>query len=195
MQPRLALIPALSLSLLALSFAAPLRAEITPAQSEHFELKIRPLLAKNCFSCHTQSKMGGLALNSREALLTGGKSGPAIKSGAPTESLLIQALHYANPNLKMPPAGKLPDADIELLASWIKDGAYWPEHKAAPHPASHRLPHHPRTARLVELPTHPQTRPACALHESRQPQLAPNQHRPLPPRPHGKGRPPTRRPR
>ena len=132
MQPRLALIPVLSLSILALSFAAPLRAEITPAQSEHFELKIRPLLAKNCFSCHTQSKMGGLALNSRQALLTGGKSGPAIKSGAPSESLLIQALHYANPNLKMPPAGKLPDADIELLASWIKDGAYWPEHKAAP---------------------------------------------------------------
>jgi len=33
--------------------------------AEFFEMKVRPLLAKNCFACHTQSKMGGLSLSPR----------------------------------------------------------------------------------------------------------------------------------
>src|SRR5882724_7075972 len=72
-----------------------------------FETKIRPVLAKNCFACHTQSQMGGLRLDSREAALKGGKSGSALVPGDPEESLLIQAVSQTHERLKMPPSGKL----------------------------------------------------------------------------------------
>ena len=58
---------------------------------EVFEMRIRPILAKNCFACHASNAMGGLAVDSRQALLKGGKSGPAIVPGKPDESLLIQS--------------------------------------------------------------------------------------------------------
>jgi len=107
--------------------------------AEFFEMKVRPLLAKNCFACHTQSKMGGLSLTSREEVLKGGNSGPAIKAGDPDRSLLIQAIRQTHEKLKMPPAGKLADAEIELLAKWVKDGAAWPEHKAAPKAEGYKI--------------------------------------------------------
>jgi hypothetical protein len=105
-------------------------AETTPA--DYFETKVRPLLAKNCLSCHTQSKMGGLALTSREDLMKGGKSGPAVKPGDADNSLLYQAVKQTHERLKMPPSGKLSDGEVEVLASWINSGAIWPEHKIAP---------------------------------------------------------------
>ncbi|MCC7153435.1 MAG: hypothetical protein IT161_02600, partial [Bryobacterales bacterium] len=61
---------------------------------ESFEMKVRPVLARNCYACHTQSKMGGLRLDSREAILAGGKTGPAIIAGDPEKSLLIQAVTH-----------------------------------------------------------------------------------------------------
>ncbi|MGH9629838.1 MAG: DUF1501 domain-containing protein [Bryobacteraceae bacterium] len=57
---------------------------------EFFEMRVRPLLAKNCFSCHSSSKMGGLEMTSRESLLKGGQSGPAIVPGDAQGSLLTR---------------------------------------------------------------------------------------------------------
>jgi len=91
------------------------------------ESQVRPLLAKNCFSCHAATRMGGLEMASREALLKGGNSGPAIIPGDPDHSLLIQAVRYTHARLKMPPTGKLSDADIAILANWIQEGAPWTE--------------------------------------------------------------------
>ena len=70
--------------------------------------------------------MGGLRLDSREAVLKGGASGPAIQLDNPEASLLLQAVTHTHERLKMPPQGKLPDAEIAVLSSWIKAGAYWP---------------------------------------------------------------------
>ena len=92
-----------------------------------FTSKIQPLLAHNCFACHTNSRLGGLRLDSRESLLAGGKSGPAIQVKNPDESLLIQAVSHTHPRLKMPPTGKLKDEEIADLREWIKAGAEWPE--------------------------------------------------------------------
>ena len=104
----------------------------TPA--EFFETNVRPVLAKNCFSCHTQSKLGGLAMTSREALIEGGKTGPAIVVGNPEESLLVQAVTHQHERFKMPPTGpKLDAASILSIKTWIRDGAVWPE---GPKPAS-----------------------------------------------------------
>jgi mono/diheme cytochrome c family protein len=91
-----------------------------------FEMQVRPLLSKNCWSCHTQSALGGLRLDSREAILKGGKSGPALVPNKPEESLLIQAVTHRHERLKMPPTGKLSDSDIAILTEWIENGAVWP---------------------------------------------------------------------
>jgi hypothetical protein len=94
--------------------------------ADFFETRVRPVLAKNCYACHTDAKMGGLQLDTREHALKGGKSGPVIVPGDPGKSRLMLALSYTDAKLKMPPSGKLPDGDVEALASWIKDGAVWP---------------------------------------------------------------------
>ena len=105
-------------------------------QREQFETQVRPLLAKNCWGCHRQTAMGGLRLDSRESILKGGKSGPAITPSRPAESLLIQAVTHRHERLRMPPAGKLPDAEIAILTAWVAQGAYWPPDDAAAAPAA-----------------------------------------------------------
>jgi mono/diheme cytochrome c family protein len=98
------------------------------ADEDYFETHVRPLLASKCYTCHTDAKSGGLQLDSREHVLAGGKSGPAIVPGDPDHSLLIQAIRQTHPRLKMPPGGKLKDEEIEIeaVAAWVKNGAVWP---------------------------------------------------------------------
>ncbi len=100
-------------------------------RAEFFETRVRPVLADNCFVCHTSSGMGGLRMTSRESLLKGGDSGPAITPGNPDRSLLIQAVRQTHEWLKMPPQGKLDPYQTDDLAMWISDGAYWPDAGAA----------------------------------------------------------------
>jgi len=87
---------------------------------------IGSLLAARCLTCHSdKAQMGGLRLDSRDAMLKGGKSGPAVVPGDPAKSPLIQAVHYDG-KLKMPPAGKLKAEEIAALTRWIETGAVWP---------------------------------------------------------------------
>ena len=98
------------------------------AQAEFFESTIRPLLADNCHACHSarvDTPFGGLRLDSREGLLAGGDSGPAVVPGRPAESALVQRLH-GRPVL-MPPAGPLDGDEIAALTRWVALGAPWPE--------------------------------------------------------------------
>jgi hypothetical protein len=92
---------------------------------EFFEMKVRPVLAASCYDCHTEMRSGGLRLDSREAMLKGGKSGPALVPGDPEKSLLIQAVRQTG-TLKMPKDGKLSAAEIDGLVEWVKNGAPWP---------------------------------------------------------------------
>src|ERR1700755_1957707 len=64
----------------------------TAASPAFFEASVRPVLAANCYDCHTDERMGGLRVDSREGLLAGGRSGPAIVPGDPDKSLLIAAV-------------------------------------------------------------------------------------------------------
>src|SRR5258708_36795011 len=97
---------------------------LTPEKTEFFESRIRPVLAQQCFICHTNSKMAGLRLDSREDILKGGKSGPAIIPGDPDKSLLITAVRQTT-ELKMPKgASTMSDAQIADARPWAKDGAY-----------------------------------------------------------------------
>ena len=99
------------------------------SQAEFFESKVRPLLAGNCYACHTDSKSGGLRLDSRESILQGGNSGPAISPGDPQASLLIQAVSHRHERLRMPPPGKLEPHEINYLIEWVQGGAVWPVSK------------------------------------------------------------------
>lgn len=100
------------------------------SKSEFFELKVRPILAKNCYTCHTEARAGGLQMDSQEAMARGSKEGPVIIPGRPDESRLIQAIRYAD-RVKMPPSGKLSDDEIATLESWVRSGAVW-GHSSAP---------------------------------------------------------------
>src|SRR3981081_3194376 len=86
----------------------PALAAVPPGGNEEFfEKKIRPIFATRCFACHTSSKLGGLRLDSRAAILQGGNSGPAIIPGDPDGSLVIQAVSQQHERFKMPPSGPL----------------------------------------------------------------------------------------
>ncbi|MEO8126904.1 MAG: DUF1549 domain-containing protein, partial [Bryobacteraceae bacterium] len=95
--------------------------------ADFFETRIRPVLAKNCFTCHTASAMGGLQLDSRANLMKGGQDGVVVIPGDPDKSLLIQAVRQTHEWLKMPPKGKLSEREIDDFSSWVKSGAVWPE--------------------------------------------------------------------
>ena len=97
-----------------------------PSSPDFFESRIRPVLANNCFSCHTNTQMGGLRVDSLEGLKKGGKRGAALTPGDPEKSLLIQAVRHSDPDLKMPMGTKLAANQIADLVEWVKAGAVWP---------------------------------------------------------------------
>lgn len=91
-----------------------------------FESKIRPALVTHCYECHSTESgkvRGGLKVDSRDALLRGGDSGPAVVAKSPEESVLYQALLYHDDGWQMPPKGKLPQATIDDFRRWILMGA------------------------------------------------------------------------
>ncbi len=104
----------------------------TPNASDpdFFETKVRPVLANNCFACHAESGLGGLRLDSEEAMKKGGTRGAAVVPGDLAKSLLITAIKQTDPGLKMPLGGKLSDPEIAVLEAWVKAGAIWPKNAA-----------------------------------------------------------------
>ena len=112
-------------------------AELTPEQVEFFETKVRPVLAGNCYTCHsadTAAPFANLRLDSRAGVLKGGDSGPAVVPGDSGASRLVQTIRYASA-LKMPPTGKLSEEKIEALVKWVEMEAPWPN-EATPGPAA-----------------------------------------------------------
>jgi hypothetical protein len=106
----------------------PVEAKSAEASNKFFEENIRPVIAFQCFTCHTELKAGGLQLDTRAGMLKGGVSGPAPVPGDPDKSLLITAIRRTNPKLMMPKDGSpLTPAQVADLEKWVKDGAVWPE--------------------------------------------------------------------
>ena len=118
----------LSLCWLGLSLAGLfpcLPAQQDPSGIEFFEKKIRPLLAENCYACHSSKTLAtaDLLLDSKTGVLKGGSRGTAVIPGAPDDSLIVRALSYDDPDLKMPPSGKLSNQQIADVRRWIELGA------------------------------------------------------------------------
>src|SRR5262245_26987057 len=117
-----------ALAVMVLATAAA-RADDKPAQAaptvegvEFFEKKVRPLLVKHCYECHaadSKKLRGELRLDTREGVLKGGASGPAVVPGEPAKSLLIKAVRHEDAMLKMPKE-KLSAQEIADLEAWVK---------------------------------------------------------------------------
>jgi hypothetical protein len=105
----------------------------TPQQLDFFESRIRPILAQECYECHSTAtkQKGGLVLDSRAGWQAGGDSGDTIKPGDPQNSLLLQTLRHEHEDLKMPKNGAKLDAKaLADFEQWIREGA--PDPRDAP---------------------------------------------------------------
>ena len=110
--------------ILAIGFPAYAAAVDNSEQVAFFEKRIRPVLVRHCYACHSQDAEqieAGLVLDSHSGLIRGGETGPAIVPGDADQSTLIQAMRYDG--LEMPPDSKLPDHVIKDFERWIAMGA------------------------------------------------------------------------
>jgi hypothetical protein len=101
------------------------QAGVTTEDLAFFETKIRPALIKHCYECHSEEadkRKGGLWLDRKEGWELGGDSGPAAIPGDPEKSLLIETIRYHDPDLEMPPDGKLSDRVIADFEEWVRRG-------------------------------------------------------------------------
>lgn len=125
-----------SMSLLALVLIDPSIAddkEPSPQELEFFEQKIRPVLVKHCYKCHsdkTEEPGGGLLLDTRENARSGGESGPAVVPGELEDSLIISAIEYVD--FEMPPDKQLPKDVVRDFRRWIEIGAPDPRETESP---------------------------------------------------------------
>ncbi|MEM9586951.1 MAG: DUF1549 domain-containing protein, partial [Planctomycetota bacterium] len=101
--------------------------KLPPEQVNFFESKIRPVLVRECYGCHstqTGNAKGGLRLDTARLVQLGGDSGPAITPGDPDDSLLLSAMRYEA--MEMPPRGPLADHIVDDFETWIRMGAVDP---------------------------------------------------------------------
>src|SRR6266508_3810449 len=121
----------LAFAALTLAIGIGIEAQPGPTSAEFIEAKVRPVLAASCFDCHSDQQYGGLRLDSRDGMLKGGTSGPAIVPGDPEKSLLIQAVRQTSDKLKMPKGGRLKPEEVDALVEWVRGGAQWPAYAAS----------------------------------------------------------------
>ncbi len=90
------------------------------AEQPKFESEVLPIFTAHCLGCHSGAKaQAGLDLRTRDGLLKGGKSGPAILPGTPDKSVLMEKIVSRS----MPPVEpKLSDAQIAVIRQWIDKG-------------------------------------------------------------------------
>lgn len=79
--------------------------------------------------CHANGKFeADLSIESREKLIEGGATGPAIVPGKSAESLLIELVAGVDPDSIMPKKGKrLTPEQVGILRAWIDQDATWPK--------------------------------------------------------------------
>jgi len=88
---------------------------------------VRAVLEHRCLECHGgEARKSGLSFADGEAFALGGGRGPAVDAGDPGASRLLHVIAYEDPELAMPPSGKLAEGEIALLRAWVEAGAAWP---------------------------------------------------------------------
>ena len=101
-------------------------AAVAETPEDLFEKHVRPLLLSKCTKCHSDEKSeSGLKLTSRQGLMTGGDSGPAIVPGEAAKSMLVSVIKPGG-DFEMPPDGPLTGEEVAAVEQWIDSGAAWP---------------------------------------------------------------------
>ncbi|MDB6074518.1 MAG: Protein of unknown function (DUF1553)/Protein of unknown function (DUF1549)/Planctomycete [Verrucomicrobiaceae bacterium] len=114
---------------LVLLFALPCIVSAADAgdQLNFFEKNIRPVLADQCYKCHSAKAgkvKGSLTLDSKEGTVMGGESGhPGITPGQPDKSTVYKAITWEDEDMQMPPKHKLPADVVANFKKWIEMGA------------------------------------------------------------------------
>ncbi len=110
---------------IALGAAEPPRLQgVKPPGALRFETDVLPILESRCTECHGISKQSsGLRVDSIDALLRGGKKGPALVAGKSDESRLFELI-TAEGKKRMPPKGdRVSVEEVETIRRWIDAGA------------------------------------------------------------------------
>ena len=105
-------------------FIASLLPHPLTAEAVDYSGQIHPILVARCMSCHNGDRgQAGLSVMTREALLKGGVSGPAMVPSQPAGSPLVQRLKGLG-GQRMPLAGAaLTGEEIALIERWVAEGA------------------------------------------------------------------------
>ncbi|MCS6852560.1 MAG: PSD1 and planctomycete cytochrome C domain-containing protein [Gemmataceae bacterium] len=130
-------------SLWSLGFILCVAPSVAAGQRVDYLRDIKPLLATHCVACHgPQKQRGGLRLDTAAGVRQGGNSGPAVIPGKSGQSLLIHAVTGTNEARPMPPEGpRLSTAQVDLLKTWIDEGALAPEESTVAESATPRSTH------------------------------------------------------
>ena len=118
--------------------ATAVKAQENAGTAAFYTERVTPILAKNCYSCHGgMNHRGGFNMATKAGMLKGGKDGIAVVPGDPAKSLLVMLMRHEGPAddpMPMPPAPrpKVGDADIAVVAQWVKAGAIMPEDAPKP---------------------------------------------------------------
>ncbi|MBT4011838.1 MAG: DUF1553 domain-containing protein [Planctomycetaceae bacterium] len=112
------------------------RPALNAEQVKFYIDQVAPILVNNCFGCHGpgSSVKGELYLGNRSDILKGGETGPAVDLKNPMDSLFIQAMLYQD--MEMPPKGKLPQSQIDIIVKWITNGMQIPPDRETERPVA-----------------------------------------------------------
>jgi len=115
--------------------------QLTADQVKFYIEKVQPILLNHCYACHGPGSgvKADFFMGNRNDILKGGESGPSAIPGNSKESLLIQALNYDI--YEMPPKGKLPQDQIDIITKWVDDGLLIPSDQQSARPEKHSSPY------------------------------------------------------
>tara|TARA_Y100001933_G_scaffold36256_2_gene31287 strand:+ start:257 stop:2803 length:2547 start_codon:yes stop_codon:yes gene_type:complete len=114
-----------------LFFSAAVDQRIVAEDKIDFSRQIRPILSAACYQCHgpdEKQRQAALRLDQQESLLVNRDVRPAVVPGNHTQSELFHRISSNDPERRMPPPDvvrQLTEEEIELLKSWINQGADW----------------------------------------------------------------------
>jgi cytochrome c len=102
-----------------------------PATPEFYVQDVEPIFHTYCSRCHGgMNRKGEYSMQTRAAMLRGGKHGVAIVPGDPAASLLVRLIRHEGPRdnpMPMPNKGKkISEADIATVERWVQAGAIMP---------------------------------------------------------------------
>ncbi len=121
---------------------------------------IKPILSAKCVACHgTLKQQSSLRLDAAQLLKQGGDSGAAVVPGSPADSPLWQRVTAADGAPRMPPEGEgepLTAAQLELIRSWIEQGAVMPAEEPVPADPRQYWSYRPAERRPLPTVQHPE---------------------------------------